>query len=277
MTRPTCRAAIVSLLFVACANAAPSMDDIRRAYDAGDYHKTLTLISQALADKNADVDRYELLMRRGDALLHRNIRASAIQAFEDAASSTDDSGKKAWARGMTILTKSGVKADENRKEAMERLFVSMSDKMDARVEKAQNETTLPPLEKVFRDLLDLGAVEFAARGEIAVSKAYIERLGERALELVDREIRRLSLRAAELRSLGNDIVITGRDEISRRGYHTNDQRELESLREYARKIESLARDARTAAREIGFTGEKWNNTYGNAAELVDRIDAMLGL
>lgn len=276
MIRPV-RAFLLITLAATLAHAAPTMDEIRQAYDAGDYKKTLSLISQAMASKDSGLDRYELLMRRGDALLHQNIRASAIHAFEDASAETDDLKKKAWARGMTMLTKSGVKPNEDRKAALERLFVSMNDKMESKVKKAEAETTLPPLESVFRELIDLGSVEFAARGESPVSKAHIERLGQRALELVDREIRRLSLRVREIRSIANDVVIVGNDNISRRGYQTNDQRELEQLRGYARKLEAFARDARASARELGFTGEKWHKTYGDAAELVDQIDAMLGL
>ena len=69
-------------------DALPTRTEMREAFDAGDYPRTLQQVARALAvkgDAARDYDRYDLLILKAEAHLRLKNTAAAAAAFDEAA------------------------------------------------------------------------------------------------------------------------------------------------------------------------------------------------
>jgi hypothetical protein len=285
------------LLFttVNAAFAAPTMQEIRREYDAGHYGPVITLISRALAVRGQEAeqnDRYDLLFLRGEALLRLRNAQHAQQAFEDAFHAAADRDKRAAAAAMAALIRrspglaySSKRAPDapkidiidaaSRKKAMSVLHEDIRAAVGPRIAEAARAQTLAPIQALLPDLFELASLEIVLTGGIEQSEALFAQLGERARELITAELRlkRRYLEEANGFLYGLEISIGGN--IRPRELSTEARKELQDLAVYINQIKDAAQRGRRLAQALGETGSSWESIIANADDLQDRIDLIL--
>src|SRR5688572_18927112 len=105
-----CVAVALWLIATAAYAASPAETEARKLVEAGDYKQALTVIAKALnttgGDADAD-DKYQLLMLRGEALLHTT-PGTASNAYAAAADLATDVRLIAPARAMVLLIRAST-------------------------------------------------------------------------------------------------------------------------------------------------------------------------
>jgi hypothetical protein len=128
---------------------------------------------------------------------------------------------------------------------------------------------------VLPSLLDLAAVEYAAKGSAEDAKAVLSALGGHARQLMSNEVRRVDDRVGDLHSTATSFeLVTQGGVIEPRGLTSPERKEVQDALAYLSQIERTARDVQRRAKELGFTGEKWDSIIfdaGDAAETASRI------
>jgi hypothetical protein len=285
------------LLLLAAANTAiaqPTMEEIRREYDAGKYASAISLASRALAARGAEAekyDRYDLLYLRGEALLQLKQPKYAEQAFEEAFHATTDRSKKAAAVAMAALIrrsqslayvpkgKPNEKIDildsNSRKAAMSALHDDLRAAVVPQVSEAGKGRTLAPIQALLPDMLELTSLEIVLTGDNKESLELYAQLGERARELISRELsaQRRFLEEANGTLYGLQISSTGN--LRPRMLGTEDRKQLQELQDYVGRIRASAMRGRRIAQAIGGAVPQWESLVANADDLYDRVAVIL--
>jgi hypothetical protein len=274
--------------------APPTADEIRVQAAAGNHSAALGLISQALTLKGPaaeGIDRYELLMLKGESLLQLGQAKYAADAFEDASEATNDPAKSAAAKAAEIIihrspvmkyvprtgpdsTPIDIKSPEQRRKAMlaarNDTLASIKQKIDA----ALKADDLEPMMALLPALRDVVTLEIGGAGELGESKPVFAALGTRARALIAQELKGSRAHVEELNAAASEIVGFGY-QVSRRGLYSRERKDLAAMTEYIRQIESVSRDGLRIARM--FSGEvgEWEHLATAAADLSLRIETIL--
>ena len=283
--------------------APPPTDtpDVQKLVDQGQYRPALQQIAKMLpqmqqSDPATRQQRYTLLMLRGECLLQLGQRSYAAQAFDAAGHAAPDPKSGAVARANAVLVRrstgnfykpkgGGAPIDtlsaNSRKKAMLALDADMFAAIQPKVEAAINGNTLTPMIDLLPAMSDMDALECTANGSPGQTRQQLMAMGQRARELMNREIRRVGLRFDELMSLsdsswwgGSGYTVTAGQTV-RRSFTTPQLNELQSSLAYLQQIESTARQARQFAREMGLDGKAWEPVIADSDDLIDRFNAVL--
>jgi hypothetical protein len=169
-----------------------------------------------------------------------------------------------------------IRVAESRKQAFVALHDELAGAVRPRVQKAMSANSLPPMADVLPSVLDLAAVEYAAEGSAEDAKAILTDLGTHARQLMSNEIRRLDDRVGELHATANSFdLVTRGGVIEPRGLTSPERKELQDALVYLGKIEKSARDAQGRAKELGFTGEKWDAVVVQADDAAENASRVL--
>jgi hypothetical protein len=286
---------IVALLGARSALAAPTMDDIRKEFDAKHYQAALQLIYQGLSAQGEAAnayDRYELYALRGECLLNLKSARYAQQAFEDAVPAANDPRRKALAVATASLIKNApnyvyvpktasdaapidIIKPESRTKAMNALYQDLRASTEPRVERARNANTLPPMQALLPDLLQMAALEMTLTGKMDQTRPLFKELGVRARELISGETKRTRIQLEQANGVlyGERISVTG--DIQPRALGTDDRQQLMDIASYAKRLEDAARRGRQIAQTLGDPGTAWDSIIAEADELLDRLDVIL--
>jgi hypothetical protein len=247
------RALIVAFNSIAClvtvsqvvAQAPPgrAIEDARAQFASGDFQSCLRGTSALLSSAKRDsVERYDLLMLRGECLLRLKQRNAALPAFEAAAAVTKgrrDVARTATATATAVLVRespdltykpkgrsdrSGIDVVEpaTRREAMGALFEDLKARLAPEVDKALRDKALASTNKRLRDFWELYAVEFAATGDAASTAGTLQELGGHARGLIGDELERVTTRLEQLKDVATEPAWTNQG-ISHRGLNSNDR------------------------------------------------------
>lgn len=209
-------------------DAPPSQQTIQKTFDEGDYGETIQLASRALAlkgDATATYDRYEVLMLKGEAHLRLRQLRFAGDAFAAAASETDDEVKAARARATRRLIREskGLKVQRHfpkkdgpqsadlldpgaRDDALAIAYDDLRTAAAPKIKAALRARTLPPISEALERLGELHDIELASTGGDAGLLATRHDLGERAQELIGKELDRLEKSVLDIRESANTVV-----------------------------------------------------------------------
>ena len=210
------------------ADKAPTVSDIRDAFDQGEYPRVLQLATRALAAKGEAArgyDRYELLALKGETQLRMKQAPAAAQSFDDAAKAAADEKAAALARAMAELARRSknllytppatkdapapnpidVTDRSQRITAFTAMFQESRPRFAAVAEAARRGTELPPMLDALRKLWDLRSIEIAATESDAESKQLGAELAEKARSVMDRAVKEMADTVAELESSASQI------------------------------------------------------------------------
>jgi hypothetical protein len=292
---------LASIVFSALAQtsrSAANADDVQKLVDQAQYRPALQQIAKLLpqaqqSDPATQQQRYTLLMLRGECLLQLGERSYAVQAFDTAAREAQDPKSSATARATAVLVRRStgaaykpkggkpidILASDSRKQAMAALDTDLAAAVQPKINAAINGNTLQPMIDLLPAMLDLDALECTATGAPGQTRKQLMAMGQRARELMNREIRRAGLRLDELVSLsesnwrGANYTVTG--QTVRRNFTTPQLNEMQTMLAYIKQIDSTARQARQFAREMGLDGKPWEPVIADADDLIDRFNAVL--
>ena len=285
---------VVAPIGAALAAPPPTTDEIRVQAAAGNHSGALGLIAQALTLKGpaADgIDRYELLMLKGESLLQLGQPKYAADAFEDASEATNDPSKSGAAKANEVIVrrspvmkyapKTGpdttpidIKSPEQRHKAMLMARNDILASIKAKIDPALKADNLEPMMALLPALRDVVTLEIGGAGELNESKPMFATLGARARTLIAKELNGSRAHVEELAAAASEIVGFGY-QVSRRGLYSRERKELAALAEYIREIESVSRDGLRIARMFGGEVGEWEHLSSNAADLSLRIETIL--
>jgi hypothetical protein len=276
--------------------AGSAASEAQRFIDGGDYKKALEVISKELASERrgteATTDRHILLNLKGEALFRLGENSLAIASFQKAAEAagrmdSPDVKFAATARANALLAKaspkhifkppSGEPIDvanpAMRIPAFAALHEALAKQLAPKIAAAKNDNTLPPMFQLLPQMFDLGSLEYAAKGAATETTQILQTFGQRARELINGELQRLTIRIQHTGDMADSLSGSGGNwngYIGRRGLTTNERKALEEDIKYLGQIEKTAVEARNAARQLGFTGEKWDPIIQTSVELINR-------
>jgi hypothetical protein len=274
--------------------APPTADEIRVQAAAGNHSAALGLISQALTLKGPaaeGVDRYELLMLKGESLLQLGQAKYAADAFEDASEATNQPVQSATAKaGEVIIRRSlflkyvpktgpdtapiDIKPPEQRRKAMLAARNDTLASIKLKIDAALKADDLEPTMALLPALRDVVTLEVGGAGDLNESKPIFVALGSRARQLIAQELKGSRAHVEELNAAASEIVGYGY-QISRRGLYSRERKDLAAMTEYIRQIESVSRDGLRIARMFGGEVGEWEHLATNAADLSLRIETIL--
>lgn len=257
------------LLLVLSASVCPGLaqtdstaatEDIKAAYEKGDYHETLRLLGRTLAIKGKAAegfDRCELLMLRAESHLHLRATSAALAALREAAEvakeKRDDKGA-AEARALTLLVKRSknlqysprvvageespgpidVTDAERRPDAFKALYAEEKAAVKPKVQAADKGKTLVPVAAALKAIAALKDLEIAATGAAPETAETMQDLVDRAHKLMAKALDDMTKRTGRIADRANELVqftSTRPDGLSeqqtrRRGLEGGDVREL---------------------------------------------------
>jgi hypothetical protein len=274
---------------VAQAPPARAIEDARAQFASGDFRGCLRGTSALLSSAKRDsVERYDLLMLRGECLLRLKQRNAALPAFEAAAAVTKgrrDVARTATATATAVLVRespdltykpkgrsdrSGIDVVEpaTRREAMGALFEDLKARLAPEIDKALRDNALASTDKRLRDFWELYAVEFAATGEAASTAGTLQELGGHARGLIGDELERVTTRLEQLKDVATEPAWTNQG-ISHRGLNSNERTELKQTADYLTQIQRTVENGRRISQVLGRTGENWDVLLADCAEARD--------
>lgn len=185
----------------------PSLQDVRKEFDAGSYRdvlRDLTRLRDSREWSSGLVDHYDLLMLRGQTFLRLKMPGPAQQAFAGAAKETRDKKKSAAAETLALLVKRSIalkytpkpanKDDKpsaidivnpaGRKEALAALLKDEMKAAHAKLEAASQADSLVPILKAAPILAQLRKTELGVTGETAWTKDFAAGLAKHSHELM---------------------------------------------------------------------------------------------
>jgi len=287
-------AAVSVLASTGALAAPPTADEIRVQAAAGNHSAALGMISQALTLKGPaaeGIDRYELLMLKGESLLQLGQAKYAADAFEDASEATNEPVKSATAKaGEVIIRRSlflkyvpktgpdiapiDIKPPEQRRKAMLAARNDTLASIKLKIDAALKADDLEPTMALLPALRDVVTLEVGGAGELGESKPIFVALGTRARALIAQELKGSRAHVEELNAAASEIVGFGY-QVSRRGLYSRERKDLAAMTEYIRQIESVSRDGLRIARMFGGEVGEWEHLATNAADLTLRIETIL--
>jgi hypothetical protein len=277
----------------------PSIDEIRADMAAGDYRGASQKVERLLfptSSKQDAHDRYELLMLKGECRLQLKDGMGARSAFGAAEKVAGDASELAAARANALIiarstsgrytprfdTGAGTGREpidvlplESRKRAMEALRADMWPQHKSAVDAALRGKKLSPIEKVFVPVADMFALEMFATGEATETGPTMRELGGHAYELMESEVSRCTNRADALFQMANSAVETGDWSVDRRGLHSRERDELESMLPELVRIRDRASEYRRVAARVGGDEGKWDALVADATETIVNVNNVL--
>jgi tetratricopeptide (TPR) repeat protein len=291
MRRVAVAVVVVAVLLSVQSLAVAQSDAVKEVtvrMQAGDYKEALKVIAKQLetTPRNAQDERYELLMLRGECQIQSAQWAAARATFDLAATLATDVKRIAEARGTAVLIRStsegkyraqgtntaviDIVKPDSRREAFEACRIDKANAIMGKYDKAMQGTTLKPMTDLLPALLDLGYLEYSGAGKATETREQIKAMGERARELMNEEIKRIRYKAGALSAVAHSQY----DGMSR-GLHSNERKELRDDVTYLRQIEKTGRDVRRRAIELGFDGKAWEPVIADSGDLADRLEAIV--
>jgi hypothetical protein len=203
---------LLAALSARAADPAPTQDELKQLFDAGNYKDLLPKLSKALAVKGPDAaqyDKYQLLIMKGEASLQTHSKQAASDAFKQAGAAATKPEDAANALGTAELIRQangalkyvpkakpakGEKPEaidivdaSSRKLALSALETDMAAKVKPRVDAAVAGNSLPNIMTMVmdKDLVDLKNVELAASGATPDTTQMVGDLGAHASSLMD--------------------------------------------------------------------------------------------
>ncbi len=276
--------------------APTAVDEAQRLVDGGDYRKALEVINREMSSAkrgtDAAADRHILLNLKGEALFRLGENGMAITAFQKAAEAAGqmdppDVKFAGAARANSLLAKAAPKHifkpaggeaidvanPAMRVPAFASMYDTMSKQLNPKIAAARKEGTLPPMFALLPQLFDLGSLEYMSKGAATGTTEILQSFGQHARDLINSELKRLTIRIHHTGDMADSLAGSGGNwngSIGRRGLTTNERKALDEDIKYMQQIERTAHQARNAARQLGFTGEKWDSIIQTSAELIDR-------
>lgn len=225
-------AALLSLL--ACGAYAQATDsaELHRLITDKQFSQALQKITAGLALKGPaaqTVDRYELLMLKGECHLQTKAASTAIDAFTAAAKEAANDHDKSLAQAHIILLKASrafaytpkLSADKtrlapidildpaSRRRAFLAMFLDELSANDAKLKSAKSAKTLPPIAAAFKPLDEMEALELASKeptAELEKVKSIRHDLAESAQKLIADALRTMSKRVGIIDKEANTFV-----------------------------------------------------------------------
>lgn len=240
MTRLACSLLLLAFVTIAApsalgANADPSaaVDDIKAAYEKGDYNETLRLISRVLALKGKaaeGLDRIELLRLRAESHLKLKATTNAITALEEAAKAAktaQDDKAASEARALILLIKRSknlqftpkltvekgaakepidITDTEKREAALAALYAEEKAAARPKVVAADKTKELPKVATALKEVVPLKDLEIAAKGEDSETAATIKDLVDKAHTLMAKGLDKATANTERIAERANQIV-----------------------------------------------------------------------
>jgi hypothetical protein len=284
----------------------PTAAELRQMRDAGQYHICLQQIGRVLrlgGGAGKGYDRYDLLLLRGDCLLHLEDPATAKLAYAAAAQSPVAEQARAGratalliqrSTKMTYVPKTGndtgdginIASAENRTKAMAALLRDELRASEGDINRATAAENLVPIQQVLPKLADLYAVERTATGGDTSTRPILKAVGERARTLIDQELGLQEQATAAIQERANQHVAAPAVAVAgggawwwggdvRRGLYTDDRRELRDLIDYLLRIEETVKLGRQIA--VSFDGDTkpWDPLIERASKVVQHAQDVL--
>ena len=295
----------VSALAEADEGPLPTFSELRQMSDAGQFRVCLRQIARVLrlAEGSKGYDRYELLLLRGDCLLHIEDPATAQLAYA-AAKESPVSAQANEARATVLLIARSVKmtyvprtANEtgdginiaSRANRIKALGALLQDEIRAdrrEMDRAIAAQDLVPIREVLPKLADLYAVERATTEGDANVRPILKAVGARARVLIDRELGLEGERVAAIERRANQRLEfpavgvssgggTWWGGINRRGLYTNDRRELRDLIAYLRQIEETTKLGQRIALSFDGDVKAWDPLIERASKVLQHSNDVL--
>ena len=274
-------------LRAAAAGPGTTIDDARGDFATGNYREALKKTSALMSSssvKRDSTERYDLLMLKGECLLklkQRTAAADAVGAAAAAMKSRRDLPRAATATALAALVKASPDLKYNAKQSGDGTGVDITDAakrpaamtalyndLDARItpgiDKAMQDRSLVSTQKLLRDLWDLFAVEYAAKGDAATTGSKLQQLGGHARALMGEELDRLTTRLEQLTDLASEPTWVS-EGMSYRGLNTSERAELKQAADYLMQIQQTAENGRRISQALGNTGENWDTLLADCA------------
>ena len=237
-----CSVALLSILLVLvpraraaepAADPLAAVEDVKAAYEKGDYNETLRLIGRlmALKGKSAEgLDRYELLMLRAESHLKLKATTNAVAALEEAvkvAKAANDDKRAAEARALSLLIKRSknlqftprLSVDKRskkepiditdakaREEAFDALYAEEKAAARPKVLATEKRKDLPPLAAALKAVVALKDLEVAATGKDVETKETIQSLVDRAHKLMAKGLDEMTRRTQRISERANELI-----------------------------------------------------------------------
>lgn len=238
-------------------NDLPTVDSLQRLLDDKDYQGVVREAARLAAikrDAAASIDRYAVLMLKGEAHLQLKQFQPASKAYENAADEEKVTpAQKNTALAMSLLarhaTAAGYQAGgkgesidiykpENRQVAYKLLFESELQTAVKAVEKAKKGTTIPPISNAAKEVAELRGLEMVASDGSEKTTALLKDLAAHASETITAAVDRMAERTEALAKSANQETRQSRfnrdgtrnDYIAKRGLNSKEITELKTMR-----------------------------------------------
>jgi hypothetical protein len=296
--------AVLSLTLSTPAAPPPpaTLADAQAAFAAKEYRPCLQKIAGALAGpegKAGSPTRYDLLMLRGECMLHLKENRMAADSFTSAANvakSKQDRKRQADAMALSLLIKaskpagytpagnpSGEPIDivdpDSRKRAMSAFFADTLAAAKPKIEQAAQATSLPPIEEQIPKMRELYALEVAATGDAAQTLPLARALGQHARGLIGAEFTRIAARLDELATAASSpVLLDGRGATSSiltpRGLTTPERNDLKQIADTLTQAERAAQQGRWIAHQSDGPEQAWDALLADCSELKSRAQQL---
>jgi hypothetical protein len=276
-------------------------EELQQMHDAAQYRICLQQIGRILRSGTAarSYDRYDLLLLRGDCLLHLEDPATAQLAYVAAAKSpVAEQAREGRATALLLQrstkltylprTENGtgdginIVSKESRVSALRAL---LNDELHAGgpdFRRAASADNLVPIHDVLPRLADLYAVERSATGGDAKLRPILESIGQRARNLIGRELDLREQSIVALESRANQRIdapaFAGRwwwGGETRRGLYTTDRRELRDLIDYLQRVEETTKLGQQLALSFDADAKLWDPLIARASKAVRHAQDVL--
>jgi hypothetical protein len=272
------------------ANPIPTTAQLWELHAAKQYRLCLqqaVRASNLTGEMGKKYDKYELMLLRGDCLLHLEDPESALNIFEAARKSPNS--RQAIEASATVqvikrspLMKFRPKAGgepisiieiDDRHKAMVAMLADDLATNAGKIKAAIQARNLVPILAILPTMLDMYALEMAGTEKDTQTRADMAAMGEQARELIAADLKQTDQRVGGIESLANQQVNIGwsggwwYDGAARRGLHTDDRRNLRDTIQYLGKVEDTLERAHSISHELQGKTEKWEELLTRAAEV----------
>lgn len=216
----------------AAPDPLPTQDEIRLAYQGGQFQQVLQKLPRVLVLKGkaaANYNRHELLRIKGETHLRLKASGPAAQAFAEASKEAPDGTATAYDIAVELLIRrSSVMAytpkakdpadktkalppidilePENRGKAIRALFTDEWAASEPKIRAANEGRTLPPILEALPTIRNLRWLDLAANGNDEKSKAQVAGLVSKAQKLLNAGLKDMSEETDTIERLSNEVV-----------------------------------------------------------------------
>ena len=263
-------------------NTLPSIDDIKKEYEAKDYQAVLRDVGRGLTlgekkAAEAGLERYDLFMLRGEAQLRLNQPSPAAMAFHEAARATKDLQQAAVAYATEMLVRRSkqmkftprkpleknkklepidILDPDKRKEAFEALYNDERDAAASILQAGKKATSLPQIRNAVKAIQSrqLFALDRAAHGTAQDMEDTTRDLKERAQDLMSKALEKLAKQVDDIEARANETVripqviqapnagVFQQDIVHRRGLQGSDRQNLKGIAQTSVQIAAWAKE-----------------------------------